>query len=453
MTAVPPSAPAAAPSAPAVPPAANGRFQWKRFLTLAGMTVLLAAGAVVMIWAAGTSLGFPAVVIGVAAAILPVPLLVACFLWLGRHNRTPLSYLAFSFAWGACVATSASLGVNTLAAVQLGNREWQGQPTDMFTWPDLLTAVAVAPVIEEITKALGPLLLLLWMRRRRLINFTEIIVYYGLAALGFAMTENILYLGQGYVVGSDGLGAAGGALITAGTFFGRIVISGFAHPLFSAMAAIGVALALRRKSGAGRWFIPLGMLAAAILLHSAWNLLAVFGGVVLLSGYLAVMVPIFFTVVGGALWIRAAEARLAVRTLSDYVDAGWLSPPEIAAMATYRRRASAREWARRVAGAPGARAMRDYQQFAAELALLRDHARRGFIRDDTATRELELLQGVAACRQAFAGFDPMTPRALWDGRYYQIQHPDGSVRQVNPPAQPVMPLPVPVPASYPPSWR
>ncbi|MGH8794804.1 MAG: PrsW family intramembrane metalloprotease [Stackebrandtia sp.] len=446
MTAVPPPSPPASgpPAGGYAPPPVSGRFPWRRFLTLAGMILLLAAGAIFMLWITGTSLGFTAAAVGVAAAVLPVPLLVACFLWLGRHNRTPLSYLAFSFAWGACVSTSVSLAVNTFAAARLADLDWDGaSPSEQFEWPELITAVGVAPIVEEVTKFLGPLLLLLWMRRRRLVNFTEIVVYFGLSALGFAMTENILYLGRGYVEGSDGLGAAGGALIAASTFVMRILISGFAHPLFTMMSAVGVAVALRRTPGVGRVFIPLGMLLAAMVLHSAWNLLASFGPVVLISGYLAVMVPIFFTAVGGALWARAAEARLAVRTLSDYVDAGWLSPPEIAALATYRRRTASKVWAKRVAGDAGAKAMRDYQRLATQLALLRDHMRRGVADPDHGPRELEMLQGLTVCRQVFCGADPAMPRATWDGRYYQVQFPDGSVRQVNPPPQPVMPLPIP----------
>ena len=96
------------------------------------------------------------------------------------------------------------------------------------------------------------------------------------------------------------------------TFVMRILISGFAHPLFSSMVGIGLGLSRRRGRGIGRWLIPVAMVLAAMLLHALWNLIASLGINILLAGYLAVMMPVFFTVVGVALWLRAGDARLSV---------------------------------------------------------------------------------------------------------------------------------------------
>ena len=54
-----------------------------------------------------------AAVIGLAAAILPVPVLVACFLWLDRYESEPTSMLALAFFWGAAVATFGALVIHT----------------------------------------------------------------------------------------------------------------------------------------------------------------------------------------------------------------------------------------------------------------------------------------------------------------------------------------------------
>lgn len=426
---------------PAEPVRTTDGFSWRRIITMIGIIVLLASGAVVMWWVTGRQLGTRAAVIGLLAAIVPVPLLIACFLWLGRYNPKPAKYLIFSFGWGACVATAVALGVNTLGQLLYSKVDWPWPAPEQQSWADVFTATTVAPVIEELMKALGPLLIF-WFRRRHFTGIIDALVYCGFSAVGFAMVENILYLGRGYAEGASGMGAAGGALVATMTFIVRIVFSAFAHPLFTSMTAIGLGLAVRRKRGIGRKLIPVLMLLAAMVLHSCWNLMASNGPDVLLAGYLSVMMPIFFGAVGAALWIRAAEARLAVHVLSDYVDAGWFSPPEIAALATYRRRASARRWARRVAGDIGGKAMRDYQHLSTQLALLRDGLRRGLPGAEDPQRERNLLETLAWRRSAFAGFDAAMPRAVWDGRYYQIQFPDGSVRQVNPPPQPVMPIPM-----------
>ncbi|CAM3197218.1 PrsW family intramembrane metalloprotease [Stackebrandtia soli] len=439
MTAVPPNPTptggVASSEAPPAPAGTGDGFSWRRFLMMSGLILVLGAGAVVLLWVIGSNLGLRATIIGIGAAILPVPILVVAFLWLGRYQPTPAKYLVFAFAWGACVATSVSLGVNTFGGYLLSEQLGEG-------WlADTLTAVAVAPVIEELTKALGPLLIFVF-RRRYFTGIIDGIVYCGLSAVGFAMMENILYLGGSFAMGDSMFGTAGGALTTAMLFVVRIVLTGFAHPLFTAMFGIGLGLAIRRRSLAAKIAVPTVMLLASMVLHSAWNLFASLSATVLASGYLSIMVPIFATTVGGALWLRASEARLAVHVLPDYVAGGWLSPPEVAALATYRRRASARLWAKRVSGDEGLKAMREYQHVATQLALLRDRYRRGLATPDDPAREHYLLTTLVACRGAFAGRDPSMPRAVWDGRYYQVQFPDGSVRQVNPPAQPVMPIPI-----------
>lgn len=191
----PPHAPAAPPGAP-TPRMPLRRLGWRRFLVLAGVVLLIAAGALFMVFTLGESLGAEALLIGVIAAILPVPVLVFCFLWLDRYEPEPLKYLIFCFAWGAFVSTAISLLVNTASA---GLFEDRGLPV-------ALTAVLVAPFIEELTKAAGPLLVLIF-RRREFSGITDGLVYCGLSAVGFAMVENILYLGgHGYRAGADEYG-------------------------------------------------------------------------------------------------------------------------------------------------------------------------------------------------------------------------------------------------------
>ncbi|MFD4206886.1 PrsW family intramembrane metalloprotease [Micromonospora tulbaghiae] len=448
MADIPPGAAPPPPHAPAAPPGAPAprmplrRLGWRRFLVLAGVVLLIAAGALFMVFTLGESLGAEALLIGVIAAILPVPVLVFCFLWLDRYEPEPLKYLIFCFAWGAFVSTAISLLVNTASA---GLFEDRGLPV-------ALTAVLVAPFIEELTKAAGPLLVLIF-RRREFSGITDGLVYCGLSAVGFAMVENILYLGgHGYRAGADEYGPATGAQQVIAIFIVRILLFGFAHPLFTSMTGVGLGVAARTADRRVRVLAPLAGLLLAMILHGTWNLLpslaqATGETVIVLYGYIGVMVPIFFAMVGLAVWLRAWEGRLTERTLPDYVRAGWLTPPEVAALGSLGRRHAARTWARRVAGDGGVRAMRGYQFAATRLALLRDGMRRGLDRkpeerERTAREERELLDAITAYRSFFVGRDPQAPVGVWDGQRYHLRFPDGSQRPVEAPDDPVVPIPV-----------
>ncbi|TBL31262.1 PrsW family intramembrane metalloprotease, partial [Verrucosispora sp. SN26_14.1] len=322
-----PPVPGAPPGGPGTPGMPRRRFRWRRALVLAGVILVIAASAIFIIFTLGASLGGEALLVGTAAAILPVPVLVACFLWLDRYEPEPLKYLVFCFAWGAFVSTSISLLVNETAANWFDD---QGLPAG-------LTAVLVAPFIEELTKTLGPILLLIF-RRREWSGITDGLVYCGLSAIGFAMVENILYLGGlGYASGVEQYGPATGAQQVIAIFIGRILLFGFAHPLFTSLAGIGLGIAARAADRRVRFFAPVAGLLLAMMLHGAWNLLPTLAeatGEVLISvvGIVGVMVPIFFGMVGFAVWLRAWEGRLTERTLPDYVRAGWLTPPEGAAV-------------------------------------------------------------------------------------------------------------------------
>jgi hypothetical protein len=191
-----------------------------------------------------------------------------------------------------------------------------------------------------------------------------------------------------------------------------------------------------------------------MMLHGSWNLMSVIASwsgqaYILLYGYFAVMAPIFLGMVGFTLWLRSSEGQLIGRVLPEYAQAGWFSPPEVAALSTLGRRFAARRWARRIAGEAGAKAMRAYQFEATKLALLRDRMRRGLGMGPndlgaTLAEEYRLLTAVAAYRRVFSGRDPQTPRALWDGRHYHLMFPDGAVRRIEPPLTPVVPVPVPL---------
>ncbi|WP_433388080.1 PrsW family intramembrane metalloprotease [Micromonospora sp. KLBMP9576] len=469
MADIPPGAPLSpSPTAPAVPQPGGGgarmpsrRLNWLRLLVLAGTVLFIAACALFMVFRLGENLGVEALLIGLVAAILPVPVLVGCFLWLDRYEPEPLRYLIFCFAWGAFVSTAASLTVNNFAADRF----------EGWGLPSALTAVLVAPFIEELTKAIGPVLLLLF-RRREISGITDGLVYCGLSAVGFAMVENILYLGgYGYATGVEQYGPATGTQQVIAIFIVRILLFGFAHPLFTSMTGVGLGIAARAASRWVRVLAPLAGLLLAMMLHGLWNLLptltqATNQPLIMLYGFVGLMVPLFFGMVGLALWLRAWEGRITERILPDYVRAGWLTPPEVAALGSLGRRHAARAWAKRVSGDAGLRAMRGYQFAATRLALLRDGALRGLDRrpadrERTAREERELLEAIGAYRSFFVGRDPQAPAGIWDGHRYHLRFPDGTQRSVEAPDEPVVPIPVvlvappppPPPGFGPPGWH
>src|SRR2546423_11636290 len=152
-------------------------------------------------------------------------------------------------------------------------------------------------------RALGPVLLFL-IRPRACSGVVDGIVYCGLSATGFAMVENILYLGgHGYAAGAQNAGVAGGVAQVIGVFFARIVFSGFAHPLFTAMTGIGLGLAarsadrrVRGPAAVAGWVTPVdphrsgdGMLPPSPSSHEP---------PVVLHGHFVLMVPRFFCLVG-----------------------------------------------------------------------------------------------------------------------------------------------------------
>jgi len=432
-----PSMPQPVPVLPSGPPAVRRRAVWLGLLI--AVCALATIGFVTFL---GWNLGPLALGVGITGAILPVPLLIACFLWLDRYQPSPLWIMVVCFLWGAGVATTGSFVINSTAANLF--EDWN--------LPEALVAVLVAPVAEEGLKAAFPLLLFVFYRKAYT-GIIDGIVYCGLSATGFAMVENVLYLGGHGFAGEAGKnGIVAGALATTAIFILRVPLTGFAHPLFTSLTGIGLGFAARSPRRAVRVLAPLTGLVAAMTLHATWNLmasLAVSNPYILLYGYFAVFMPFFFAMVGVVLWIRSREGRLAERVLTVYANAGWFSPPEVVSLGTLGRRLSARKWARRVAGDAGRAAMRGYQVAATRLALPRDGLDRGLYRSPAdlaaaVAEERRLLDEIDAYRRVFTGRDPYTPRACWSAGSYQIQFPDGQVRPVPAPTTPVVPVPIPL---------
>ncbi|MFD9359607.1 PrsW family intramembrane metalloprotease, partial [Streptomyces sp. NPDC060031] len=298
------------------------------------LVVLLAASGVAILELVREQTGTPGFLVGLGLALLPVAPLMAAFRWLGRAAPHPWAQLLFCFGWGACAAALIAILANSFAT------QWIASATADPADADQLGSVAIAPVVEESAKA-AALLLVFVFRRRQFTGPADGFVVAGFTAVGFAFTENILYLGNAF---DEDLTEGTGPLdsLTAATFFVRIVLSPFAHPLFTVLTGLGFGAAALSTRRARRACLPLLGLAAAMGLHALWNSSSDFGEHGFYVVYGCVMVPVFGALVWLAVWIRRRRLRAVAGELAVYAAAGWLGPAEVPALASMPARSLAR---------------------------------------------------------------------------------------------------------------
>ena len=314
-------------------------------------------------------------------ALLPVGPLVGCFLWLDRYEPEPRRLLVSAVAWGALVATTLALVPQLVLSQHLS---------------EMTQLAVVAPVTEEATKGLF-LLLLLWWRRAELDGVLDGVVYAGMVGIGFAFTENILYL-SGVGIDAQVLGESASEAVTW-TFVVRCVASPFAHPLFTAAVGVGVGIAVGARSARGRVLaVALGY-GVAVLVHGLWNGSVGFAdGSGFLLVYLVLMAPLLMVTAGFAVWLRSSERQVLTAALRDAAQRGLLPAADIGWIVDLRARRLARRYAERMGGPAALRAMEEYQQAAVELGFLHHRYLRGTPPPDFAARGQSFVVRLNAVR-------------------------------------------------------
>ena len=347
------------------------------------LTVAMLFGACVMAFVLLASGAPTALVVGTILAALPLGPLVATFLWLDRYEPEPRGLILAALGWGALVATAIALILQAIGQVALRT-------------PEQLSGAIVAPITEEATKGIFVVLLLL-VRRHELDGILDGIVYAGMVGIGFAFSENILYLATAYM-GGDGIGP-GGLEAATGTFVVRGIFSPFAHPFFTSLIGVGVGYAVVTRSGFWRFFAPLLGYVGAVLAHALWNGSAFFaGGQFFVLTYLFLMVPAFVLFVGFAVWVRKREGHMLTRALTDAANRGFLGQHEVPWLVRLPARRESRRSAEANGGRDGLRAMREYQQQAVELGFLHDRYLRGTAPADFAARGQAMVTRLAGLR-------------------------------------------------------
>ncbi|WP_328495085.1 PrsW family intramembrane metalloprotease [Streptomyces sp. NBC_00414] len=400
---------------------------WKRkWVRYAALTTLLTLSGLVILALVRKQTGTEGFLVGLGLAVLPVPLLVAAFRWLDRVDPGPWRNLLFSFAWGACAAALIAIVANSFAT------QWIATTTADPSHADTLGATVIAPIVEESAKAAAVLLVFLF-RRRDFTGIVDGVVIAGVTATGFAFTENILYLGTAF--GTDQLtGDTGIFSVTAATFFVRVIMSPFAHPLFTVLTGIGFGIAAlsAERHQVRRVLLPIVGLLLAMGMHAMWNGSSAFGEYGFFAVYAAFMVPSFGLLTWLAVWTRQRELGTVRTELPSYAVAGWLAAPEPFVLGSMKARRLAREYATHHGGRDAGRAVAEYEAYATSLAFLRHRGRRGRAGADFAVRERELLHELWARREparpalayaarATASSGPVPVPVPWPGYGYPPQ--------------------------------
>ncbi|QQS33410.1 MAG: PrsW family intramembrane metalloprotease [Acidobacteriota bacterium] len=268
------------------------------------------------------SVGIVPAVIASVVAFVPAMFYLLPLMWLDRYDPEPLWLLALAFLWGALVAVLVSFVVNT--GVGVGIAVAVGGQEGMILG-DVVGAVISAPVVEELSKGVG-LLILLFFFRSYFDDILDGIVFAGVIALGFATVENVLYYGRAL-----GTGGLGGLVVL---FFLRGVLSPFAHVTFTAMTGIGCGIARETHNTLVKIIMPVVGYFFAVLLHAIWNGMAVAGGLEgFLLGYLLLEIPFFLIFVIFALLIMRRQNKILNEMLAIDIARG-LIPTEHAKIVT-----------------------------------------------------------------------------------------------------------------------
>ncbi|MFN6963362.1 MAG: PrsW family glutamic-type intramembrane protease [Pyrinomonadaceae bacterium] len=320
----------------------TGRYVGIGAAVLLAIPMLLIVVAIMFL-----SLGVVPAVVATAIAFTPAALYILPLMAIDRYDPEPFWLLAAAFAWGALVAVIVSLVVNTLfGAVVYGGTGSAGLAS-------VASAVVSAPIIEEASKGLGVVILLVFFRR----YFDDIldgIVFGGVIALGFATVENVMYYGEGLNRAIAEFGWTSSALWSFLFLFTlRGILSPFAHVTFTSMTGIGCGISRESHNGFVRLSAPVVGYVLAVVLHGIWNGMGIALTILLVTlgfepscaaiglggedvslcgfftGYLLLEIPLFLAFVGFVFYVTRRQRRILNDMLAIEVVRGLIPEDHI----------------------------------------------------------------------------------------------------------------------------
>lgn len=353
-------------------------------IVLAILAILIASilGLLVLL-VIGIETGPIGLILGLLAAMIPVPLYVVLVLWIDRYEGEPLWMLSTAFFWGALVAAFFAFLFNTIFGATVSMLAQDPNAGEASA------AVISAPIVEEIGKSLI-LFIFFFAKKDEFDGIVDGIVYASMAGLGFAMTENILYYGNA--------AAQSGGILTA-TVIVRGFFAPFSHPLFTSLAGIGLGLARQSNNTAVKLVTPIVGLLMAIFMHSLWNASAVLGGgAAFFLIYIVVMVPAFLIVLVVIALSLRREGQVVRQFLVTDIEGGLFTREEYERLGSISGRMGSSFDALSRTGMKGWRTRRRFNQLASELAFHRSRVSRGLHsrRHDPAAQEAAYLHALRA---------------------------------------------------------
>ena len=240
----------------------------------------------------------------------PMFLFAYILYWLDRYEKEPIVLLGAVFLWGMIVAAGGAYILNTIF----------GMTMFVVTGSESVSELAMgslsAPLVEESLKGMAVLLVFL-IFYREFDSVLDGIIYAGVAALGFAATENSIYIWRGF----EADGWTGLLQLT----FIRVILVGWQHPFYTSFTGIGLAIARLNRSMAIKIIAPLAGLGMAMLNHSIHNTLAAFSdGLTCFFGLFLDWSGVLF-MFGMILWATWVERRNIIHHLREEVEMGLIS--------------------------------------------------------------------------------------------------------------------------------
>ncbi len=243
-----------------------------------------------------------------------VPCLLFAYIlyWLDRYEKEPILLLGMVFFWGMVVAAGGAYVLNTLFG------EGAYLLTGSAATSDIATGSLSAPFVEESLKGMAVLLVFLFFRSE-FDSLLDGIIYAGIAALGFAATENTIYIWRGY----QSAGWEGFFQLV----FIRVIVVGWQHPFYTAFTGIGLAIARMHRNWLIKIGAPLAGWGTAMFTHSVHNTLAsipFFGDLTCLFGTFLDYTGLFFMFLV-VLWATWQEQKNIINYLREEVQLGLIS--------------------------------------------------------------------------------------------------------------------------------
>ncbi|WP_347041576.1 PrsW family intramembrane metalloprotease [Brachybacterium nesterenkovii] len=326
-----------------------------------------------------------------AIAFVSLLVIIGIIVLADRWDPQPLPLLLIAVFWGAAIAASAAYILNTALIIFIYSM------TGSEGAADFLGGAAVAPIVEETSKGLG-LVVLLLVARKAFNGPLDGLVYGALIGGGFAFVENIGYYLN--LVDAGGTITDSIMIITI-----RGVIGIFGHAIYTSLTGVIMGLVVRKWGTIPALVAFLVATWPGIALHALWN-----GGSSLMMGAMGLMgliIMLILEMFESALWLCLIgylvfdESRLTRIRLGDYANQGWLTHEEVDMLATWKGRREGRRWARAI-GAP--QVMRRFIRESADLASNRQRLLADGANPKAVAEERRLLDRLTANRQELLAF-------------------------------------------------